>query len=306
MIYLFFLFLFGGFATVYNESECKKINDPFVLFFNKLNLFNIYYLIFFGYCDMLGFLYSLECCKKCPRIEIADKIRICYVSFFFGLFRLMDPREYFWRINNFILKNLIFYSFKVGVLLAWFTKIIIEIASLEQSDICEQNFLLLVFIVVAIIGLSFKYYYIELFSPEGLEEAQKELEENKVEEFKEIEEKSIEIVNKPKLRRYLILSKSQFNFIPQFGRFARISLLGSGSCFAGKKCPSVDLEHILYDHNEFERPNGDRRCIYYCLCAKDFLVGFHQTSREAALKISLSPMRITQDGMFGDGVYFAR
>ena len=205
---------------------------------------------------------------------------------------------------------MIYFLLKAILLLFCCTISILNIVKTEKSERCRDDLNIriarLAFFLFMLGGLSFQYYYIELFTPEGLEEAQKELEKNKVEEFKGAEEKYVEIGTKTKLRRYLILSKSQFKFVPQFGRFARVSLLGSVFCAAKDYCPTTDLEHIFYYHNEFERPNQLYRCNFDYTGRRNYMIGFHQTSREAALKISLSPMRITQDGMFGDGVYFAR
>ena len=302
--YLAALTSFAGLSWQFSASECT-INNPFLTDFY---LFNLTYIALENCLAMLEIIKILSTFKACGICRLNEK----QSHFAHKLLRLIDPREYLWRMNIFIIRNLIYFLFKTGLLLTWFIISIIEISLQEKKEEykCKVKYNIqiasIVFSFVALIAIFFQYYYIELFTPEGLEEAEKELTENKVKEFKEIEEKSIEIVNKPKLRRYLILSKLQFNFIPQFGRFARISLLGSGHCLAGTKCQSVDLEHIFYYHNEFELPNQEDRCFYSCLCAQNYLVGFHQTSREAALKISLSPMRITQDGMFGDGIYFAR
>ena len=36
------------------------------------------------------------------------------------------------------------------------------------------------------------------------------------------------------------------------------------------------------------------------------MIGFHQTTNDAAISMSMSPFRCGKEGMFGGGIYFAR
>jgi hypothetical protein len=45
---------------------------------------------------------------------------------------------------------------------------------------------------------------------------------------------------------------------------------------------------------------------YYCTGRKNYLIGFHQTTNDAAISMSMSPFRCGKKGMFGAGIYFAR
>ena len=45
---------------------------------------------------------------------------------------------------------------------------------------------------------------------------------------------------------------------------------------------------------------------YYCTGRKNYLIGFHQTTNDAAISMSMSPFKCGKEGMFGGGIYFAR
>lgn len=219
---------------------------------------------------------------------------------FITILRLIDIRQFFWKNTNYIVKNLLRFIFSLCLLLFLMS---INIATLIEKDklglekkVVDHQIAVLCFTIALIIATCVHYIYFELFVPNGLEGAQQEIAELKGQVIKDL----------PGLKKYMILSKSSFMFMPEFARFMRISQMGSMGCISNNLCTSIDLEHIFYCHSVLNIPNTKFGCCYKCTGRKGYLVGFHQTSYEAALKISLSPMRKTKEGMFGDGIYFAR
>ena len=153
------------------------------------------------------------------------------------------------------------------------------------------------------------FFYFQVFTPKGLDQAQAIVlaasAPTRVQPFT-VEGGAVDSLVEVKSRRLCFSSK--YNFMPTMCRFMRMSEMGSMGCISSTSCASVDLEHIFLCHDDLNIPNRRCDCCYDCTDRKGFMVGFHQTSRDAALCISMSPMRKSEgeNGWFGDGVYFAR
>jgi hypothetical protein len=226
---------------------------------------------------------------------------IYFVAFLLiSVARVFDIRELCWPKVNYILKNLFFFCIKLVFFIALSLNSAARIYFYSQFKVCQSTMIVqsvyLFLNVLIIILIVVEYIYFELFTPKNLIETSKKM----------IKKDEINLEESYKLKKYLIISRHAFNFMPEFARFMRIERMGSNGCIAANYCSSMNLEHIFYCHNALNKPNSKFRCWYDWSGRKNYLVGFHQTTYEAALAISLSPMRITKDGMFGDGVYFAR
>ena len=147
------------------------------------------------------------------------------------------------------------------------------------------------------------FFYFQVFTPKGLDQAQATVLANAT---VEAVESQVVPAKKDGYSRFCFSSK--YNFMPTLCRFMRMSEMGSMGCISSTSCASIDLEHIFLCHDDLNIPNSRCDCCYDCTDRKGFMVGFHQTRYEAALCISMSPMRKSEgeNGWFGDGVYFAR
>jgi len=225
---------------------------------------------------------------------------------FVSLLRLIDIRNCFWKakINyiTFIIYYLIqtvVYSYSIGVM-----------AAIVHSESCAKtnstySIVILVMIIFRFVKRTVYFFTFEYFVPSELDEAWKKVEKSQVQVFHVENQSNLSIID-VNSRKNIPFFPKKYLFMPQFLRFARIIELGSVGCLASSSCASTDLEHIFLSHNKFNIPNQNCRCWYDCTSREGYLVGFHQTSRESALCISQSPMRKTQGGWFGDGIYFAR
>ncbi len=134
--------------------------------------------------------------------------------------------------------------------------------------------------------------------------------------------------------QYLYFNKcfnitQQYKPVQEFGRFMRLSevmkfylfnlifftklklfKVGTEGCILNNQCLSADLEHILKCHDDLNIPTRNCCCFtnlnYYCTGRKNYMIGFHQTTNDAAISMSMSPFRCGKEGMFGGGIYFAR
>jgi hypothetical protein len=115
--------------------------------------------------------------------------------------------------------------------------------------------------------------------------------------------------------QYLYFNKcfnitEQYKPVPEFGRFMRLSEVGTEGCILNEQCLSADLEHILKCHTDLNIPKKDccrsfGNLNYYCTGRKNYMIGFHQTTNDAAISMSMSPFKKGNGGMFGAGIYFA-
>ena len=239
----------------------------------------------------------------------------CYVTV--TLVRLCDIRQFFGRNINYNLNNFLNYLFKV-CLYAYSIGSLIPII-VSSSKCTDTNiYLPIVCVVLVLLRLtqrSIYFFFFQIFTPPGLEQAQITVNQNKVEPISTIENVTPESSRRETLEKVKATRKqkrfcfsSKYVFESGFCRFVRMSEMGTMGCISSSSCSSIDLEHIFYCHDDLNVPNARCRCCYNCTDRAGFLIGFHQTSREAALCIALSPMRISEgeNGWFGDGVYFAR
>ena len=330
--YLLYLFL-CVYAFVLCKPESKDIsnggwkmysNYTFILIIVLKVLISIFD-ITFSTCNYFTFfskLYELDPLSFYPSIfngfiiKILSCLQIC-IYCIPALLRLLDIKQLCWRQINYILINFIYFLLNLCIQLFCCVVCIVNLISFinkvnEYPECINSLYVQIATFVLALIILAvviFNYMYFELFTPKGLEQAQKEIEQDLCKDFTlEVEEttKTNEFSKASKLRKYVIISRSAFKFMPEFARFLRITQIGTRRCASGSLCSSVDLEHIFYCHNTLNIPNENLRCCYVCSGRKGYMVGFHQTKYEFALKIALSPMRPTKEGMFGDGIYFAR
>jgi hypothetical protein len=236
---------------------------------------------------------------------------IVYVTI--TLARLCDIRQCFWRRINYNLNNFLSYLFKLCV---YAYSIGVTIAAIVAVSKCPTfpiaiPISCLGLILLRLLRRSIYFFFFQIFTPSGLEQAQLTVNQNRVEPISTIE--SLE--RRRQLEQGKALGKqkrfcfsSKYIFEASFCRFVRMSEMGSMGCISSSRCSSIDLEHIFYCHDDLNIPNERCRNCYDCTDRAGFLIGFHQTIREAALCIALSPMRISEgeNGWFGDGVYFAR
>ena len=259
---------------------------------------------------------SAEYCMNFFVFWIALIIGIFYLTckLIVSLVRLCDVRQLFWRHINYNLNNFLKYMFQVGLYAFSIGAIIpVIIASSQCSKLNIFPIVCLGLTILRFIQRSVYFFYYQIFTPDGLEQAQITVNQNKVEPISTIENMSDTRVTKlekgaavGKHKRFCFSSK--YVFETSFCRFVRMTEMGSMGCISSSTCSSIDLEHIFYCHDDLNIPNSLCRCCYDCTGRSSYLVGFHQTTREAALCIALSPMRISEgeNGWFGDGVYFAR
>ena len=115
--------------------------------------------------------------------------------------------------------------------------------------------------------------------------------------------------------QYLYFNKlfnitQQYKPVSEFGRFMRLSEVGTEGCILNNECLSTDLEHILKCHDDLNVPSKSCCCFtnlnYYCTGRENYMIGYHMTSNDAAISMSMSPFRLGREGMFGGGIYFAR
>ena len=260
---------------------------------------------------------NYKACAQCLLWLIMFPFGLIYLFVYITvtLTRLCDIRQCFWRqinynLNNFLnfLFKLCVYAYSIGVIIA-----VITSASQCSNSTIGVPIVCLIFILLRLTRRCIYFFFFQIFTPTGLEQAQIILNQNKVKPIRTIDatlESPGRKLKKSKAtgeqKRFCF--SSNYVFETSFCRFVRMSEMGSMGCISSTSCSSIDLEHIFYCHNDLNIPNARYRCCYDCTDRAGFLIGFHQTPRNAALCIALSPMKISEGecGWFGDGVYFAR
>jgi hypothetical protein len=292
-LWILVLFVLALTSVIVTNSNCMSNKDSSYGIFVILLIYLVYtscYLVYsFSYCAVIFTDYA----KKRREVYRAQEdpgqskgkkcINTCCFGIFYGLLKVFraiiifikffDFTQLFqWCIKSYLIINLIEFALET---LMYVFLLSINIAStiVFQQNGCNSFYPIqiacLIWLTIKYFFTCFYFIYFTLYRPSFLDkEGEKPAKEH--------------------------------------ARFMRLRELGISLCHSGDYCLSIDLQHILRNHNKLNIPTKKCNPWYYCAGKENYLIGFHQTTADAALKIACTGFRPGSDGMFGGGIYFAR